>query len=168
MIFGNKELFAIEANLIQGNECIFVEICYWIKNIMIGDIEQRCLLSSYIPFIDDILKNKGKRKIDFNEFTSSIELMNYLISNGLENDDKNSKEYKMISQLDIHSNETESFNGVFIYLIETSSYDWLLSKDILSKEVVDIKIPKNIFYKEFKRLKDWINHSTILRLKSAQ
>ena len=54
--------------------------------------------------------------------------------------------------------------GFFIFIVEENGFDWILSKDELSKKYITAKIPKHQIYNCFKKLKEWINKSTTLAL----
>ena len=69
-------------------------------------------------------------------------------------------------KFNIGSFHDECLQGYYIFLIENTGYDLLLIKEEREKIYLDAKIPKNIISKCFKELKNWINESTVLVLKS--
>ena len=162
MIIGNKETFAIEYSIVQGNEYVFIELCYWANNQMIGELEQRNLLSAVVPLVDHILVYQGKRAFNTNPLksTSDKDILEYFIENTWDNEDKHSKLYQTLNILDIHSNESETFSGFFIFLIEEETHDRLLCKDVVYNQIIDCKLPKNVFYACFETFKQVI-HQTI-------
>jgi Immunity protein 42 len=167
MIFGDKNTFAIEATLEQSNDkLLFIDVCYWVKNIMIGDFDQRNLLSVFMPDFQDVINQKGLRKLNFEQALNTESVIKYLIENTWDTDHKTSILYKQLKPIDIHSHLGESFQGFFIFLVETDSYDWLLCNDSFLRKNIDIKIPKNQFYNTYQSFVDWIRDSTMLVLKS--
>ncbi|RZK35020.1 MAG: hypothetical protein EOO61_12625 [Hymenobacter sp.] len=153
MIFGNKELFAIEAYLTQGKNSVFMQYCYWIRDSRVGELDQYMLLSPTVDNFNQIIRHQGERSVAF--ASSDInKLMNLLIE--LYNDS---------ALININYSKGENMDGYVTYLIETESYDWLVCKDTILNRIHNIKIPKNQFYTQVKNLLFWIRESTALVLK---
>lgn len=63
MIIGNKETFAIEYSIVQGNEYVFIELCYWANNQMIGRIRTAQSLICRCTFGRSYLSVSGETSI---------------------------------------------------------------------------------------------------------
>lgn len=158
MLFGKKDTFAIEVYLSQVDRYIFANYCLWIKNSRIGDSSQFTLLSSIFDLIELFFSAEGKRKnYNINE-SNNCDITERLIIEYI-NDMNNYK-------FNIGSFHDECLQGYYIFLIENTGYDLLLIKEERENIYLDAKIPKNIISKCFKELKNWINESTVLVLKS--
>lgn len=172
MVFGKKELFAIEAELSQSGEYIFINYCFWIKKYMIGDNMQTALLQSAIDMTFTVSDKKGKRNIDNTDLVPPVDITNYFITFLLSGENelcKNQKSVHIVDDLcnfNIASYHDECFQGFFVFLIEGIGYDWILCKDEALDKYVNLKVPKNSIYNCFEDFSKWINHSTILVLRS--
>lgn len=157
MIFGKKEIFAIEAYLNQGDRYVFANYCFWIKGNKIGDLTQYTLIDSIIDLINIVFLYKGKRHeehLDKAEYTDIIEKY---ISKYIE--DSNGFVFNIASYHD------ECVQGYYIFLIERNGYDIIFVKDNIDNTYIYYQIPKNSIYRCFKKLDDWIKESTVLVLK---
>lgn len=170
MLFGDKEAFAVEAYLSQRNSYVFINYCFWVKNDMVGDLEQDTLLSSVIPIMESILALKEQRRFIELEKLKDFEIISYFINVLWGSDQKPNGIHTTYTELDIkkaniNSQEGEAFQGFYTFLLEYKSYDFLLCKEDGVAQVKSIKIPKGLFYKIIKQTLDWIRHSTMLALK---
>jgi hypothetical protein len=166
MIFGHKELFAIEATLSEVDELVLIQFCYWIKGAPIGDFEQHVLLRPVIHNFNEIMNCKGKRGADTRGLKAS-EIIAVLGEEGAEPTHELLRFDDELWKLNINYNQGENLDGYCTYLIEAESYDWLLCRDVLERKDYDVKIPKMNFYREVAQLLAWINSSTRLTLRHA-
>ena len=157
MIFGDKESFAVEILLSQGDGYIFANYCLWVKDTMIGDLSQTTLLSSVSDVIANVVRFIGKRFISEIDYSNIPRLTEALIEGYLS--DTNNFAPNIVSCHD------ECTDGFFVFLLEENGFDMLLSKDIATNEYHNIRIPKNTVYKCFQQAEQWIKDSTVLVLK---
>lgn len=162
MQFGDKNLFAIEIYLHQPQNRVFTSYCFWVKNNMVGDINETSVLESEIGIFENILANKNRRTISELSQYSASQVIQYLIDKTWEGEENNlltkytSNELEV---LDINSHQGECFNGFYCFLMEADGYDWLLCKDSITNKIIDAKIPKDEFYKYVKSTLNWIKSS---------
>lgn len=158
MIFGEKKTFAIEAYLTQGNKYVFVNYCFWIKNVKIGNLIESTLINSIYDLINLVFSFKGKRQnyycINNAEY---IRITEYLISQYVK--DMNN------FVLNIASFHDECLQGYYIFLLEEKGFDLILVKNCIDNMFTHVKIPKNNIYNYFKAFKNWIDDATVLVLK---
>ncbi|MCH5310048.1 MAG: hypothetical protein J1E58_09320 [Prevotella sp.] len=158
MLFGKKDTFAIEVYLKQIGRYIFANYCLWIKNSRIGDLSQFTLLSSIIDLIELFFSAEGERENYNIDESNYCDITERFITEYIE--DMNSYKFN------IGSFHDECLQGYYIFLIENTGYELLLIKDDIANIYLDAKIPQNIVSKCFKELKNWINESTVLVLRS--
>lgn len=148
MIFGEKNSFAIEIHITKGKGHIFGQYCYWLNDQMIGDIDQTTLLSAIAGDLEKIILSRGNRIIQGIGTFSSDKITDALIHNSLEK--RNSHfhiDEDKLDHININYFNTPCMDGYYIFLIENSSYDWFLAKDLLDQKCYNYKMPKDIFYK---------------------
>jgi hypothetical protein len=165
MLFGHKELFAIEATLSEVDELVLIQFCYWVKGAPVGDVEQRVLLRPVIHNFNEIMTYKGKREVN----TRGLKASDVIAALGEEATESTPELFKLdeLKNLNINYNQGENLDGYRVYLIEAKSYDWLLCRDVLGRKDYDVKIPKMNFYREVAQLLAWIDSSTRLTLRHA-
>lgn len=169
MLLGSKDVFAIEAYLSQGEDYVFIRYCFWVKSRMIGDVEQSTLLTSVIPLFEAALALQGQRSFPELEGYNAPELLDYFIQALWQSEHPAPRIRATYSEQDlkkanINSQEGESFQGFYTFLIEQRSYDWSLCQENNTEQISEVKIPKSQFYKFVKQLLQWITRSTILVL----
>lgn len=170
MVFGDKEIFAIEAYLMQFEACVFIEYCFWVKGHMIGSLEDATLLPPVVHILESILKSKGQREMSNSSIYKDSELLDYFITS-LWTAEKYKGPLDMryhnseLKKFDICSHEGETFSGYYVFLLEQEGFDWLLCKDASSQIITSVKIPKDKFYKTLKETLDWTRRSTMLVLR---
>jgi len=171
MIFGDRNIFAIDADLTQEGLYACINYCFWIRNQLVGDKTITSLLTTELDFISNVIDKKGKRYCNI-ERVSTVTLTDYLINNIWNPEDTFTTidnvyiAKDILNNLDIGSNASESFTQFYLFVIECNGYDWFLLKDGNANKYIDIKIPKNNFYQVFEHLKKWIDDSTSLALNS--
>lgn len=167
MLFGDKNIFAIELKLHQGKKYVFINYCLWIKNQMIGDLEETGVMTSEWGLFEDTLALKGKRSCPELLTFSVEEVTGYLIDKIWKD-----KENNLISHpenlriLNIDLDQGQCLEGWHCFLIEAEGYDWFLCKDWNTDQVVDVKIPKKTFYTILEKIMSWIHSSVHYVLKS--
>ncbi len=172
MLFGTKESFAFEAYLNQRGDYVFINCCFWVKNQMIGVLEDETLLTSVIPILDLSLSLQGQRYFSELDTYNDFEILTYFIYN-LWSDDQVSSAIQTqysrqdLKKADISSQQGETFQGFYTFLIERNTYDLFLCSENALKNPIAAKIPKSIFYKTIKQALDWIKHSTVLVLRTT-
>ena len=157
MIFGDKESFAVEILLSQGDRHIFANYCLWVKDMMIGDLSQTTLLSSVSDVIDNVMRLIGNRVISDIDCSNIPSLIEELIERYL--GDTNNFVPNIASCHD------ECTDGFYMFLLEENGFDLLLTKDMATNEYHYARIPKNTIYRCFQRAEQWIKDSTVLVLK---
>lgn len=134
MIFGDKESFAVEILLSQGDRFIFANYCLWLKDMMIGDLSQTTLLSSVSDVIANVARFIGNRFISDIDYSNISRLTEELIDGYLS--DTNNFVPNIVSCHD------ECTDGFYVFLLEENGFDMLLSKDIATNEYLYTRIPK--------------------------
>ncbi|WP_281510060.1 Imm42 family immunity protein [Muribaculum gordoncarteri] len=166
-IFGNKSQFAIEAKLWQLDENpIFISWCLWIRGDMVGDIEQRALLSAEMARISKVTKHKGERHIPSVEMAAN-NLTDKLVD-AIWGDDYHYMQYPFSAYVDILSQHGECFQGYFVFLVEQKGYEWLLAKDNVENNYYDIKLSAGMIYSYFEEFSAWIADSTMLTIRTEK
>lgn len=164
-IFGNKSEFAIEAILWQKEEHpIFINYCLWISNSMVGNIEQRALLSAEMERILKVIERKGLRQIPFENLTAKT-LADRLVENIWINECDFTPS-STSANIDILSQHGECFQGYYVFLVEKQGYEWLLAKDSIDNKYYDAKLPSGTIYSTFEKFSNWIDDSTMLVLRT--
>ena len=168
-LFGDKDKFAIEAELWQRDEgYIFINYCLWIENNMVGDKEQTAVLSAELDRITKITELKGQRYITPNRLSAkqiTDNLINSIWFDNHNDHDISPAENAALKNLDILSQYGECFQGFFVFLLEGDGYEWLLSKEDGNNKYLDIKLPYGFIYSCFDEFLKWIKDSTILVLR---
>ncbi len=170
MLFGSKDKFGIEAYLDQPSDRVFIRYCFWVNKDMVGELSQPNLLIATLPVFESMLSNKGKRNCTQIISYQPRELIDILINKIWLTQDigwlkKKDLTFENFKLLDIGSHQGETFQGFYLFLIESEGYDWILCKDDILDKVIQLKIPKGDFYKTVAALSDWIRKSTMLVLK---
>ncbi|MDO5106533.1 Imm42 family immunity protein [Capnocytophaga sp.] len=171
MLFGQKEQFAIEATLSQNGAYVFINYCFWVKSQKIGDDEQTALLKPVNTLINNVLKGKGKRKINadlpaFNDATDSLIQVLWETSDTTQNQWLTDKSREELLIFDIGSHHDECLQGFFVFLIEKTGYDLILCKIEAENRYVHLQIPAGNVYKCFADFSAWIADATLLVLRS--
>ncbi|WP_346882951.1 Imm42 family immunity protein [uncultured Algibacter sp.] len=78
MIFGDKNIFAIESDFFQGKDYLFISYCFWVDNEKVGDNNQKSLLVSELENIEHNLNTLNNRKSSKLEEYSCKEIYAYL------------------------------------------------------------------------------------------
>jgi hypothetical protein len=167
-IFGDKKKFAVEASLIQNTDDVFINFCYWINGLKIGDNTSSSLLRSLMEEIKLIVNNCGQRYLfDIQDLSNSKSVINDLI-NILWGEQEIKTEIKNIPITEIKKIEVnpvcECFDGYHVFLIEQAGFDLLLAKDIFSGKIVERKLSKKIFKKTISDFYFWLINYTNLVL----
>ena len=169
-LFGDKDKFAIEAELWQHDESyIFINYCLWIKNNMVGDKEQTVVLSAELDRISKIAELKGQRCITPNRLSAkqiTDNLINRIWFDNRNNNDIIPTGHTELKNLDILSQYGECFQGFYVFLLEGDGYEWLLSKEDRNNKYLDIKLPHDFIYSYFNEFVLWIKDSTVLVLRT--
>jgi hypothetical protein len=160
MLFGDKNKFAIELKLHQGKKYVFINYCLWIKNQMIGDLEETGVMTSEWGLFEDTLALKGKRSCPELLTFSAEEVIEYLIDKIWKDKENNLISHpENLEALKVDFAEGECLLGWYCFLIEAEGYDWFLCKDWNTGQVVDVKIPKETFYTILEKIVSWIQSS---------
>ena len=61
----------------------------------------------------------------------------------------------------------ENFDGFEVFLIKSVGYDLIVGKDLISGNEIQIKLPKNEYFRIIRNLYNWIQESTVITLKSS-
>ncbi len=168
MIFGCKNEFAIEADLFQGKDYVFISYCFWINNQKVGDNTQSSLLLSELDNIKHNIEALNDRNADELGKYNCQEIYDYLNYELWEIGKSNLKitTPKNINSLTVIKEYGECFDGYYCYLLSFKFYDliiWNNSKD----EVNCKKIGKNKLFNTFKEFNNWIESNTKLILSKS-
>ncbi|WP_212002551.1 Imm42 family immunity protein [Chitinophaga sp. HK235] len=163
MVFGQENIFTIDADLSQSGYYTFINCCFRVKEVTIGDITQLSLLGVAQPLFKKILLKEGQRSAAALEKNSADEII-HLLKEAKSGDNEAAE--ALLETLEIDLNGIECFDGYYFFLIESQGFDRLLISDNVDKKNYEFKLPKNHFYKSIKLLLSWINDVTYIALKT--
>jgi Immunity protein 42 len=173
MLFGNKDIFAIECTLFSENEsskCNFGSISAWIGDNQIGDSSLKVILEIPVNYFSDSMKKCETR--DPNPFLkmSYIEIWNFL-NTVLWGDDEDFIEKHSLQELvkfdeeyskySVFTGFSEAFDGESVFLIESENTEKFIWQDFVSKEIKIFCVPLGTYYKVVNAFLYWYAEKNI-------
>lgn len=179
MLFGNKDIFAIESSYYSSDSSSddsekysFGCISAWIGGSQIGDPSLTVILETPVSYFMESIKNCGSRVSNSFFGMSYIEIWEFL-NTALWGDDQDFIEKyslleltefeKKYSKYSIFTNFSEAFDGETVFLIESDSSEKIIWQDFQSKEIKEHTITLGTYKRIVDAFLCWYSECCLVR-----
>jgi NAD-dependent DNA ligase len=165
MIFGSKNRFAIESEIVENVEFNFGRICFWVEGTVLGDYDTTVILNPIADFLSTTLSYEGERH-DQTLLNVSPEQALSQVYSALYGGDTSThqapteEQLHSFQKLSICPNGCEAFDGELVILLEDDKGERFIWREFTQKVVHVMQLELGEYERAVGEFLAWLAAST--------
>lgn len=168
MIFGSKNRFAIESEIVESAEFNFGRICFWVEGTVLGDYDTTVILDPLADFLSTTLCYEGERHDQALLDVSAEQALNQVYSSlyGADTSTQQAptdEQLHSYQKLSICPNGCEAFDGELVILLEDDIGERWIWREFTQKVVHVMQLEFGEYERAVGEFLAWLEASTSYR-----